>query len=86
MFDKVSKFIRISKGDYFMKKSLQLTLILSTLLFTFSCDGVVEPEGPQSEELSETWHVANISAYDDEGCSETSIFSEANVDESFNVV
>ena len=61
-----------------MKKSLQLTLILSTLLFTFSCDGgEVEVLGDVDPglELTETWQVSSISAYDDEACSATSIFS-----------
>ena len=58
-----------------MKKSLQLTLILSALLFTFSCDGEVLADVDPSLELTETWQVTNISAYDDDACSETSIFS-----------
>jgi hypothetical protein len=62
-------------GEYFMKKSLQLTLILSVLLFTFSCNGEVLAPVDPSVELDETWQVTSISAYDDDTCSETSIFS-----------
>ena len=59
-----------------MKKSLQLTLILSALLFTFSCDGgeVADASDPGSA-LTETWQVTSISAYDDVACSETELFT-----------
>jgi len=62
-------------GDHFMKKSLQLTLILSALLFTFSCDGgdPVDTSDPGTT-LTSTWQVASITAYDDVACSETSLF------------
>ena len=62
-------------GEHFMKKSLQLTLILSALLFIFSCSSdVLAPEDP-SLELTGTWQVTSIKAYDDVTCSETSIYS-----------
>ena len=72
MFDKISKFIQIFKGDYFMKKMLQFALILSALLFTFSCsgDGVAESTDPGTV-LTKTWMVTGMSAYDDVACSET---------------
>ena len=57
-----------------MKLTLQLTLILSISLFIFSCDGDPTATDP-SEQLTETWRVASISAYDDETCSQTEIFS-----------
>ena len=60
-----------------MKKTLQLTLILSVLLFAFSCDSEMVDSDP-SVELTEMWQVSSISAYDDETCSETSIFSYAS--------
>lgn len=58
-----------------MKITLQLTLIASLTLFTFSCDGEPLAEVDPSIELTETWQVSSISAYDDEACSQSSIFS-----------
>ena len=52
-----------------MKKLLQLTLIISALLFTFSCDSDESTTDPSSE-LSQTWVVRHINAYSDAGCSQ----------------
>jgi len=59
-----------------MKKMLQLALISSTLLFTFSCSGdpVVNDPDPGTS-LNATWIVSGITAYDDIGCSETELWS-----------
>ena len=59
-----------------MKKSLQLILILSTLLLTLSCNGgaAADAADPGSA-LTETWQVTSISAYDDVACLETSLFT-----------
>jgi len=56
-----------------MKKMLQLILILSTLLLTFSCgdsDVVTDP----GLNLTETWEVRTISAYDSGNCSSDELF------------
>ena len=57
-----------------MKKMLQLALIFSALLFTFSCSNngsTVESTDP-GDTLTDTWMVTGISAYDDADCSSDS--------------
>ena len=57
-----------------MKITFQLTLILSLTLFLFSC-GDEAVESDPGLVLTDSWKVKSISSYDDEACSQTSIFS-----------
>ena len=59
-----------------MKKMLQLALISSALLFTFSCDGDGTVASIDSGSiLTNTWMVTGMTAYDDVACAETEVFT-----------